>query len=212
MKLYDYFRSSASYRVRIALRLKNLEAEYAQIHLLNNGGEQHSLSYGKINAQNLVPTLEDNERCLTQSLAIIEYLDEQYPTPPLLSEDPYQRGQIRSLAQMISCDIHPLNNLRVLQYLKQHFSADDAAVRRWYQHWIREGFNAFEKQLESTQQCSEFCVGNAVSLADLCLIPQVYNAVRFEVDLGAYSRIDKINQHCLTMPAFIMAGPEKDKR
>lgn len=207
MKLFDYFRSSASYRVRIALQLKNLNAQYSEIHLVNSGGEQHLPAYSNINPQQLVPTLEDNDHYFSQSLAIIEYLDEQYSGVALLPSDPFKRAHTRSLAQIISSDIHPLNNLRVLQYLKQHFNANEKDIEQWYQHWIEEGFRAFEQQLSKLQDTPNFCIGNDVSLADICLIPQVYNAKRFKVDVSAYPRIEKINNYCLKLPAFIKAGP-----
>lgn len=208
MQLYDYYRSSASYRVRIALQLKKIPVELKEVHLVRNGGEQHSQDYYAINPQKLVPCLKIDQQTLTQSLAIIEYLEELFPEPAVLPEDPLQRAQARSLAQMISCDIHPLNNLRVLNYLKSHFKAEKSDLQSWYQHWVREGLTAFEKQLELLQCTPEFCIGNQISVADICLIPQVYNAKRFYVDLDDFPRINHINDACLKLPAFIQARPE----
>jgi maleylacetoacetate isomerase len=202
--LYDYYRSSASYRVRIALGLKNLPVDYQSIHLVNNGGEQHHPSYQDKNPQHLVPTLEHQGQLFSQSLAIIEYLDEQYPNPPLLPEDAVNRAHVRAIAQMISCDIHPLNNLRVLQYLKKNFQADEEAVNSWYQHWVVQGFDAIEHLISKD---NVFCVGNTISVADICLIPQVYNAKRFLIDLSPYPKIEAINERCLEIPAFIAAAP-----
>ena len=211
MRLYDYYRSSASYRVRIALNLKSLQVDHKEIHLINNGGEQRSPEYMEVNPQKLVPTLEENSRYLSQSLAIIEYLEERFPAPALLPDDPLQRAQARSLALIISSDIHPLNNLRVLQYLKNNLHANEEDIQTWYHHWIREGFSAFEKQLESVQENPCFCIGNQISIADICLIPQVYNAKRFKLNLESFPRIENINKYCTSLPAFIQAGPEKNR-
>lgn len=210
MKLYDYHRSTASYRVRIALNYKHMSYESIPVHLTNHGGEQHRPDYLEINPQGLVPTLNENGHVLTQSLAIIEYLDEISPTPPLLPQTPLGRAQVRSLAMAIACDIHPLNNLRVLQRLRQQFSANDEDVNAWYHHWLKTGFDAFEKQLEQGGKKFEYCHGHEISLADVCLVPQVYNANRFHFPMQNYPLINKINEHCLTHEAFAKAMPQEN--
>lgn len=209
MKLYDYYRSTACYRVRIALNLKQISYEKLSVHLVNNGGEQHQAIYKEVNPQGLVPTLDENGHILSQSLAIIEYLDEICPTPALLPTNPLGRGQVRSLALIIACDMHPLNNLRVLQQLKQQFQATEAQVNEWYHHWLKQGFDALEKQLEHLPRKADVCYGNEVGLADICLIPQVYNAKRFNFSMQDYPLINKINEHCLTLDAFRNAAPEE---
>ncbi len=206
MLLYDYFRSTASYRVRIALKLKGASYETVSIHLVNNGGEQHHEEYKNINPQSLVPALDVGEAVLSQSLAIIEYLDEIMPEPPLLPETPVERAEVRMLAQMIACDIHPLNNLRVLNRLRQQFSADEEAVKAWYHHWLELGFAAFEKRLEALSRKKDVCLGTDFTLADICLIPQVYNANRFEFPLDKFPLIQRINDYCLHDPAFLPDG------
>lgn len=207
IKLFSYFRSSAAYRVRIALNLKELPYDYETIHLLRNGGEQHSNEYGKINPLNLVPTLIDGGHVLSQSLAIIEYLEEKFAdTYSLLPDDLEQRSYVRQLSQIISCDIHPINNLRVLKYLSQELNVDDDGKNAWYAHWIKLGFDAFEDQLNKT--AGEFCVGEQPTIADCCLIPQVYNALRFKVNLDDYPIIQNVYQHCMTIHAFKKAVPE----
>lgn len=208
MKLYDYYRSTASYRVRIALNVKKINYEKCSVHLVNNGGEQHLATYLEVNPQGLVPTLDENGHILSQSLAIIEYLDEICPTPPLLPQNPLGRGQVRSLAMIIVCDMHPLNNLRVLQQLKQQFQATEAQVTEWYHHWLKQGFDAIEQQLGHLPRKTNVCYGHEVSLADICLIPQVYNAKRFNFSMKNYPLINKINEHCLTLDAFVDAAPE----
>ncbi|MCC5791575.1 MAG: maleylacetoacetate isomerase [Legionellaceae bacterium] len=207
MRLYDYFRSSASYRVRIALNLKNIAYERSEVHLLKDGGEQHTARYQQCNPQKLVPCLETDAVHLSQSIAIIEYLEERYPEPALLPRSRMQRALARSMAQLISCDVHPLNNLRVLNYLKHHFHADETAIADWYRHWIEEGFSALERQLKQHQSQPEFCVGEQVSIADVCLVPQVYNARRFKVDMQAFPRIEQIDAACRGLPAFMQAAP-----
>ncbi|WP_373829676.1 maleylacetoacetate isomerase, partial [Neisseria dentiae] len=177
MKLYSYFRSSASYRVRIALNLKKIPHETDFVHLLKNGGEQRSAAYAALNPQKLVPALATEEGVFTQSLAIIEYLEETHPETPLLPATAAERARVRAIAQLMACDIHPLNNLRVLQYLQNHLQADEAAKNAWYAHWIREGFDALEQLLQSPQT-GRFCHGDTPTLADCCLVPQVYNAQR----------------------------------
>ncbi|QBS11123.1 maleylacetoacetate isomerase [Legionella israelensis] len=208
MKLYDYFRSTASYRVRIALNLKQLPHEKIPIHLVLHGGEQHQPAYRKMNPQGLVPSLTVDHMVLSQSLAIIEYLDEIAPDPPLLPELPIEKATVRMLAQMIACDIHPLNNLRVLNRLKEQFKADEEQKLQWYHHWLKIGFEALEARLQDIDRTVPVCFGDKVSLADLCLVPQVYNAKRFALPLDDFPLIQQINEHCLTKEAFYMAAPQ----
>lgn len=212
MKLYDYYRSTASYRVRIALNLKQLTYETIPVHLVNHGGEQHTPDYKKINPQSLVPTLEldKNTPPIAQSLAILEYLDETYPTPPLLPTDTRARAHVRSLALLIATDMHPLNNLRVLKQLRTQFNASDDDVQSWYHHWLQLGFVAFEEKLKHLPRDSKFCYGNHVSIADICLIPQVYNAHRFEFSLTPYPLIQAIVDACLKIKAFEDAAPSDE--
>lgn len=207
MKLYSYFRSSAAYRVRIALALKGIDYEYLPVHLLRNGGEQHSAEYKALNASELVPTLVDGELAMGQSMAILEYLEETVPWPALLPENPAQRARIRAFTQSIACDIHPLNNLRVLQYLKHDLQISDDQKNDWYSHWVRLGLNGLEQQLVA-QNAQHFCFGEQVSLADCCLIPQVYNALRFDCDMSSYPKIHRIYTHCMGLAAFQRAAPD----
>ena len=206
MKLYSYFRSSAAYRVRIALNLKGLPAEIVPVHLVKNGGEQHSAEYCQLNASELVPTLIDDTFALSQSLSILEYLDEKYPEPALLPKQIQQRALIRAFSQNIACDIHPLNNLRVLQYLQNVFALSEGEKSTWYKHWIELGMRSLEAQL--TESNGQFCFGEQATFADCCLIPQVYNAKRFNIDVSAFSKIESIYQHCMTLDAFQQAAPE----
>lgn len=206
-KLYDYFRSSAAFRVRIALNLKNISFEKIPIHLINNGGEQHSENYRAINPQELVPALQVDDQIITQSLAIIEYLEEQYPTPALLPHDPLQKAHVRQIALSICTDIHPLNNLRVLQYLTHTLKITEEEKNTWYQHWIAKGFDALEAWLKKT--AGTFCFGETISLADVCLIPQINNALRFHCDLTSYPTLLKIFNYCKELPAFKNAWPEE---
>ena len=210
MKLYDYYRSTASYRVRIALNYKNMNYETLPVHLVNNGGEQHHDSYLELNPQGLVPTLDENGHILSQSLAIIEYLEEISPTPPLLPQNPLGRGQVRSLAMIIACDMHPLNNLRVLQQLKLQFQATELQTNEWYHHWLRLGFDAIEERLKKLPRKNNVCYGNDISLADICLIPQIYNAKRFNFPMNNYPIINNINAYCSAIDAFKNAAPEVD--
>lgn len=202
--LYDYFRSSACYRVRIALNLKGLAYDSMPVSLLDNA--QRAPEYLSKNPQGLVPALLDGEQLLTQSLAICEYLEETYPQPALLPNDAIGRARVRALALSIACDIHPLNNLRVLRRLEAQFAADQAGKDAWYQHWIQSGFEAFEQQIQSTH--GHYCFGDTVTLADLALVPQVYNARRFNCDLSAYPTMRAIEQRCLALDAFARATPE----
>ncbi|MQX35581.1 maleylacetoacetate isomerase [Roseospira navarrensis] len=209
MKLYTYWRSSAAYRVRIALDLKGLPREDAPVHLVRDGGEHRRPDYAALNPQRLVPTLVlDDGTVLTQSLAILEYLDETHPTPPLLPADPVARAQARALAQAIAMDIHPVNNLRVLNRLADQFGADAAAKAAWYRHWIAEGLAGVEALLTRTPATGAFCHGESPGLADVCLVPQVYNARRFEVDLSPFPTVARIDAACRALPAFQSAAPE----
>lgn len=207
MKLYDYYRSTASYRVRIALNIKNISYETLAVHLINNGGEQQHPDYLQLNPQGLVPTLDENGHIISQSLAIIEYLDEMNPTPPLLPQHPLGRAQVRSLALTVACDMHPLNNLRVLMRLREQFQADEQQIQDWYHHWLKLGFDALEKRLQAIPHKNQFCYGNEVSMADICLIPQIYNANRFGFSMANYPIINEINTHCLSLTPFRDAAP-----
>ena len=204
MILYDYFRSSAAFRVRIALNLKGLSAERRYIHLRK--GEQRAAAYLEENPQGLIPTLVVGERRLTQSMAIIEYLDEKHPLPPLLPAAAEDRAWVRSIAQLIACDIHPIDNTRVLAYLENELKLDQAARDTWYRHWIIEGFNALEKQL--AESGAPFACGDKPTIADICLVPQVANANRLKTPLEPYPRIRQINDNCLKLKAFADARPE----
>jgi maleylacetoacetate isomerase len=205
--LYGYWRSSAAYRVRIALNLKGLEYASRPVHLVNNGGEQHRPDYHALNPQELVPVLLDGDRALTQSLAIVEYLEEMYPAPPLLPADPAGRARVRALAQIVACDIHPIGNLRVLQYLEAQYGAD-ADKRGWSQHWIATGLAAFEAMVAGHPQTGRFCHGDMPGLADLVLIPQLYNAERWNLPLDDYPTLLRIREACNALEAFRLAVPE----
>ncbi|ASQ46495.1 maleylacetoacetate isomerase [Legionella clemsonensis] len=207
MKLYDYYRSTACYRVRLALNIKGISYEKIPVHLVGHDGEQHGATYLAINPQGLVPTLDENDHILSQSLAIIEYLDEINPAPPLLPPTPLGRAQVRSMALTIACDMHPLNNLRVLTRLRDQFQASEEQVMDWYYHWLRLGFDTLEKTLQSLPHKYLYCYGNKLTLADICLIPQVYNAHRFGFSMEAYPLINEINAHCLTLAPFKEAAP-----
>lgn len=209
LKLYTYWRSTAAYRVRIVLNLKKLRHELIPIHLTRDGGEQHRPEYREYNPQGLVPTLLDGERVLRQSMAILEYLDEVYPEPPLLPATPRDRARVRSMAQLIACDIHPLNNLRVLQYLEKEIGAGESRRGAWYRYWVNEGFEALEYLLADNPSTGIFCEGDEPGLADACLVPQVYNANRFEISLDPYPTIRRINEACLEISAFQDAAPER---
>ncbi len=208
MKLFGFFRSSASYRVRIALNLKGLDCDFESVHLRRGGGEQYQPGFLDVNPQALVPALVDDEAVLTQSLAIIEYLDETHPEPPLLPDTAVARARVRAVAQAIACDIHPLNNLRVLQYLVKDLGHGADERDRWYRHWVEKGFAALEVALASHPATGRFCHGDQAGLADCFLVPQVYNAERFDVDISAFPTIDRINTACLALPAFEKATPE----
>jgi maleylacetoacetate isomerase len=206
--LYGYWRSSAAYRVRIALNLKGLAYETRPVHLVRDGGEQHAPDYRALNPQELVPCLVDRGQVLTQSLAILEYLEETHPAPPLLPADPAGRARARALAQVVACDLHPLGNLRVLQHLVTQFGADEAAKGVWSRHWINEGLRALEAMLAGHVATGRFCHGDTPGIADACLVPQVYNAVRWKVSLDDYPTIRRINEACQALEAFQLAAPE----
>src|SRR6266702_846191 len=207
MKLYGYLRSSAAFRVRIALNLKNLDYDNAFIHLRRN--DQSKPEFLGVNPQGLVPTLEIDDQKLTQSLAIIEYLDETPPEPPLLPRDAAGRARVRALAAIVACDIHPLNNLRVLRYLLGPLAHDQSAIEHWYNHWISSGFAAFERLLADDKRTGTFCHGDTPGLADIALVPQVYNAERYRLDLAPYPTIARIFENCMKLDAFAAAHPEK---
>jgi maleylpyruvate isomerase len=205
VKLYSYFRSSAAYRVRIALNLKGIAYETAPIHLVKDGGHNKRPEFRAVNPQMRVPVLVTPAGdVLTQSLAIIEYLDETYPEPALLPRDPIARAKVRALAEMIACDIHPLNNIGPLRYLKSDLSQEQSAIDTWYHHWVLAGFEA----LEALLQPSPYSFGNQVTLADACLVPQVYNARRLKVPLEKFPKILGVDAACLALPAFERARPE----
>lgn len=209
MKLYTFFRSSASFRVRIALNLKGLQYEQAPIHLRRGGGEQRSAAYKAINPQALVPALDDGGKILTQSLAIIEYLEERYPQPPLLPRDPADKAVVRSMALIIACEVHPIQNLRVLQYVKREYNQSDEQVNRWAQHWIDLGLAALEQMIVAQPRRGRFCFGDSPTLADICLVPQLGNARRYGCELSPYPAIMEIEKNCMALPAFADAAPEK---
>ncbi|WP_409522372.1 maleylacetoacetate isomerase [Nitrincola sp. MINF-07-Sa-05] len=207
MKLYDYCRSSAAYRVRIALNMKGLEYEQIPVSLLE--AEHRSEAHLARNPQGLVPILEDKGAIINQSLAIIEYLEERYPdTLRLLPVEPLARARVRSLAQLIACDIHPVNNLRVLKYLVAEFGISEEQKTAWYRHWIQAGFQALEQHLTSSAETGVYCQGDSPTLADICLVPQVYNANRFKCDLSDFPTIRRIHAACEELEAFSRAHPD----
>jgi maleylacetoacetate isomerase/maleylpyruvate isomerase len=205
MKLHNYFRSSASFRVRIALELKGLSYEYVAVHLPK--GEHKQEQYAAVSATGLVPTLEtDDGTLLGQSMAIIEYLDEQHPQPALLPGDAIGRAQVRALAQLVACEIHPLNNLRVLKYLVRDLKVEEEAKNAWYRHWVRVGLEAYERELQRLPQ-GNFSFGNAPTLADCCLVPQIFNGRRFDCDFTGLPRTMAAFEACMQLPAFQKAQP-----
>lgn len=207
MQLYNFFSSGTSHRLRIALKLKGLDYDYIAVDLRS---EEHlGAAFKDINPQGLVPALVDGDLILTQSPAIIEWLEERYPTPALLPADPDKRARVRALAAIIGCDIHPLNNRRVLIYLRQEFGCDEARVNAWCRRWIGEGFQAIEKLLCDDQTRAGFCYGSQPSLADVYLIPQVASARRFGLDLSPYPEILEVERHCKALPAFADAAPKQ---
>lgn len=207
LQLHTYFRSSAAYRVRIALNLKGLDYAAIPVHLLRSGGEQHRAEFAELNPARLVPVLTDGTVTVTQSLAIIEYLEDTRPAPPLLPHDVGGRARVRALALAIACDIHPLNNLRVQRYLSSEFGLDDAQRDVWSRHWIATGFEALERLLARSADTGRYCHGDAPSLADCCLVPQVANAHRVHCPLDPYPTIRRIDEACRQLPAFQRAAP-----
>lgn len=211
MKLHGYFRSSATYRVRIALALKGLDWNAIPVHLLRDGGEQHNPAYLDLNPQGLVPTLELDDTSIPQSMAIIEYLDERFPDPHLLPASPEERARVRALAQMVACDIHPLCNLRVLQFLTGPLEHSECEKLDWIRHWVGSGLAAVESWLTRDGASGVYCHGDEVSLADLVLIPQVFNAKRFDCPMENLPRILSIYDACMTLPAFVRAAPDSQQ-
>ena len=206
MKLYGYWRSTAAYRVRIAMHLKGITFESISVHLVKNGGEQHETAYSELNPNHLVPTLVDGDFSLNQSLAIIDYLEQITNGNALYPSDAKSRAKVHALSLDIACEIHPLNNLRVQQYLTNTLSIADEAKQLWVEYWMNVGFISIEKQL--TSSAGQYCFADTVSVADICLVAQVYNAHRFNVDMSAYPLINKIVKNCNELPAFIRALPE----
>lgn len=208
LELFDYYRSTASYRVRITLNLKGIEHKRTVVHLVKDGGQQHSESYKEVNPSALVPTLRlEDGTFLTQSLAIIEYLNEAYPAPAILPIDSTERAKVRGIANIIASDIHPINNLRILQYLQNELKISDDNKDEWYRNWINKGFVAIESLLSKYKSNGNFCFGNSVSMADIFLIPQVYNANRFNCPLDSFPLIKSINDNCIKLEAFSKANP-----
>ena len=206
--LYGYWRSSASYRVRMALNLKNVAYEHRAVHLVRDGGQQHAPGYTALNPQAQVPTLVHGDRVLTQSLAILEYLEEVFPTPALLPGDPDGRARVRALCGVIACDTHPLNNLGVLKYLVGTLGVDEDGKLAWYRHWVARGLDAFERLLAGSDETGRFCHGDTPTLADCCLLPQVYNARRFNCDESNWPEIRRICAELDTISALRDAAPE----
>ena len=209
MKFYGYFRSSASYRLRIALALKGIPHEQASIHLTRGGGEQFAAEFRRLNPQELVPVIEDNGHILTQSLAIMEYLEETHPAPAILPKTPVERARVRALSLIMACEMHPLNNLRVLTYLTKQMGVSEDAKLAWYRHWIALGFTALEGLLAGHPNTGRFCHGDTPTMADICLVPQVFNAKRFDCPLEAYPTLMRIHDACQALPAFADAAPAK---
>lgn len=205
MELYNFFRSSASYRVRIALALKGLTYEYKSVHLTNN--EQFKESYASVSASRLVPLLRDGGHTLTQSLAIIEYLDEVHPQPPLLPRTTHERARVRALALDIACEIHPLNNLRVLRYLVHDLKLAEADKDRWYKHWVETGLEAVERQLAALP--GRYCHGDTPTLADCCLVPQIFNAQRMDCRTDHVPQVMRVFEACMLLPAFAQTQPSQ---
>ncbi len=208
LELFSYWRSSAAYRVRIGLNLKELAYAITPVHLVRDGGQQHSEGYAALNPQELVPTLRHGEQVLHQSMAILEYLDEAFGGPSLLPDDAAGRARVRALAQLVACDIHPLNNLRVMQFFSDTWNVPQSEREDWTRHWIQLGFEAMERMLVESVETGRFCHGDTPTLADCCLVPQLYNARRFNVDLEPYPTLVRIEAACLALPAFETARPE----
>jgi maleylacetoacetate isomerase len=208
MKLYTYFRSSASYRVRIALAYKGIAHEAAYVSLVK--AEHQGDAFRGVNAQGLVPALEDGGNVFIQSLAIIEYLDERHSEPPLLPKDPVERAYVRAVSQIVACEMHPLNNLRTLKYIRKAYQLDEEGVNAWYRYWIADGFAMLEGYLGREQRSGRYCHGNAVSMADCCLVPQVFNAQRYNCELAPYPRIMRIFDDCMKLDAFASTQPMRE--
>ena len=208
LRLYSYWRSSAAYRVRIGLQLKQLQHEIVPVHLVRGGGEQHSAEFQALNPQELVPVLKHGQRVIRQSLAILEYLEETFPDHPIMPATARDRARVRGIAQLVACDMHPLNNLRVLQYFEHTWNVPQAEREDWVKHWIVEGFTAVETLLAEDAATGVYCHGQTPGLADCCLVPQVFNARRFGVDMAAFPTLLRIEQACLALPAFDQARPE----
>lgn len=209
MKLYDYAYSSAAYRVRIAMNMKGIAYDRTSIHLVKDGGQQHSAVYKAVNPQELIPALDVDGHVIGQSLAIIEYLDETYPAPPLLPSYPVEKARVRNIAYAIACDIHPINNLRARHQLKALGHGDDEIMAKWYAHWITVGFTALETMLSSSKETGAFCHGDTPTLADICLVPQMANAYRFKVPVEAFPTLVRVDKAARAVPAFAAAAPEK---
>jgi len=209
IELYNYYRSSASFRVRIALNLKGIPYKDIPVHLVNNGGEQHTVEYIKLNPHRLVPVLKDDDKIITQSLSIIEYLNETHPSPALLPDDSFDKAKVRSFSLAIAADLHPLNNLRVLTYLTKDLNLSEEQKNTWYQHWIHKEFSALEATLATNN--SDYCFGNTPGLADIVLVPQMYNARRFSCDTSQYPTLVRIDEHCQKHEAFKKAWPDQSK-
>lgn len=207
MKYYGYFRSSSSYRLRIAFNLKKVTPEFVSVHLRRGGGEQKSQSYTQLNPQQLVPTLLADQEVLTQTMAILEWLDETIPDPALLPEDPFLRARVRAFSLVIACEIHPLQNLRVLQYLKNELGGNDETAKAWCQRWIGDGLSACEALLAREPEQGPFCFGQTPGLADICLVPQVFSAARFDVDTRDMPRLMQVYEACQALPEFKDAHP-----
>jgi maleylpyruvate isomerase len=209
MKLYNYFRSSSSYRVRIACNLKGLQYEYLPIHLNRNGGEQFSEEFLSLNPQALVPVLDDGVSRVSQSLAILEYLEETHPQTPLLPYASKDRAAVRELSQYIACEMHPLNNLRVLKFLTGTLGLDETQKQTWITHWLRTGLTALERQLSTSPTRGAFCFGDKPTMADCCIVPQAFNARRFGVDIAEYPTLAAIERNCEALDAFRDAHPSR---
>jgi maleylpyruvate isomerase len=207
MKLYTYFRSSAAYRVRIALNLKGLEYDAIPVHLLRDGGEQLQEQYRSINPSGLVPAFQDEYITLTQSMAILEYLEDAHPQVPIMPKDAAERARVRELAQIIACDIHPVNNLRVLRYLVHELGVSEEQKAEWYRHWLVGGLEVLEKHLARDPSAGPLCHGHTPTIADCCLVPQIFNAQRHGIDVSIYPNIARINAQCIEIPAFVAAHP-----
>lgn len=205
--LYTYFRSSAAFRARIALNLKGLAPDYRFVHLLKDGGQQHGPDYARLNPQELVPALVHDGHTIVQSLALIEYLDEIVPEPPLLPKEPLARARVRQIAYAVACDIHPINNLRVLQYLRKEQGRSEEEVLAWQRHWITLGFDAIETMLVGSRETGRFCHGDTPTLSDICLVPQMANARRVKLEMSLWPTLARIEQAALALPAFDRALP-----